>query len=57
MSEINRRTDIGCRWPDEGVYKIVKLLEIKRHSTHNFDQYFKQNRRPIINLLQVSLCS
>ena len=57
MREINRRTDIGCRWSDEGVYKIIKLLEIKRHSTHNFDQYFKQNRRPIINLLQVSLCS
>lgn len=57
MREINRRTDIGCRWSDEGVYKIIKLLEIKRHATHNFDQYFKQNRRPIINLLQVSLCS
>lgn len=57
MREINRRTDIGCRWSDEGVYKIIKLLEVKRHATHNFDQYFKQNRRPIINLLQVSLCS
>lgn len=57
MREINRRTDVGCRWSDEGVYKIIKLLEINRHATHNFDQYFKQNRRPIINLLQVSLCS
>jgi hypothetical protein len=57
MREINRRTDVGCRWSDEGVYKIIKLLEISRHATHNFDQYFKQNRRPIINLLQVSLCS
>lgn len=57
MREINRRTDVGCRWSDEGVYKIIKLLEIKRHASHNLDQYFKQNRRPIINLLQVSLCS
>lgn len=57
MREINRRTDIGCRWSDEGVYKIVKLLEVNRHAAHNLDQYFKQNRRPIINLLQVSLCS
>lgn len=57
MREINRRTDVGFRWSDEGVYKIIKLLEIKRHASHNFDQYFKQNRRPIINLLQVSLCS
>lgn len=45
MREINRRTDVGCRWSDEGVYKIIKLLEIKRHASHNFDQYFKQNRR------------
>jgi hypothetical protein len=57
MREINRRTDIGCRWSDKGVYKMIKLLQINRHATHNFDQYFKQNRRPIINLLQVSLCS
>ena len=57
MREINRRTDVGCRWSDEGVFKIIKLLEIKRHAKDNYDQYFKQNRRPIINLLQVSLCS
>ena len=29
MREINRRTDIRCSWSDEGVYKIIKLLEIK----------------------------
>ena len=57
MREINRRTDVGCRWTDKGVYKIIKLLEIKRHAKDNYDQYFKQNRRPIIDLLQVSLCS
>lgn len=57
MREINRRTDVGCRWTDEGVYKIIKLLEIKRHAKDNYEQYFKQNRRPIIDLLQVSLCS
>ena len=57
MREINRRTDVGCRWTDKGVYKIIKLLEIKRYSKDNYDQYFKQNRRPIIDLLQVSLCS
>ena len=57
MREINRRTDVGCRWTDKGVYKIIKLLEIKRHSKDNYDQYFKQNRRTIIDLLQVSLCS
>lgn len=55
--EINRRTDVGCRWSDEGVFKIIRLLEIKRHAEDNYDQYFKQNRRPIIDLLQVSLCS
>ena len=57
MREINRRTDVGCRWTDKGVYKIIKLLEIKKYSKDNYDQYFKQNRRPIIDLLQVSLCS
>ena len=57
MREINRRTDVGCRWTDEGVCKIIKLLEIKRHAKDNYDNYFKQNRRPIIDLLQVSLCS
>ena len=57
MREINRRTDVGCRWTDIGVYKIVKLLEIRRHAKDNYDMYFKQNRRPIIDLLQVSLCS
>ena len=51
MREINRRTDVGCRWTDECVCKIIKLLEIKRHAKDNYDQYFKQNRRPIINLL------
>ena len=51
MREINRRTDVGCRWTDEGICKIIKLLEIKRHAKDNYDQYFKQNRRPIINLL------
>ena len=30
MREINRRTDVGCRWTDKGVYKIIKLLEIKK---------------------------
>ena len=34
-----------------------EMREINRHATHNFDQYFKQNRRPIINSSQVSLCS
>lgn len=57
MREINRRTDVGCRWTDEGICKIIKLLEIKRHAKDNYEQYFKQNRRPIIDLLQVSLCS
>ena len=57
MREINRRTDVGCRWTDEGVCKIIKLLEIKRHAKDNYEQYFKQNRRHIIDLLQVSLCS
>lgn len=51
MREINRRIDVGCRWSDEGVFKIIKLLEIKRHTKDNYDQYFKQNRRPIIDLL------
>ena len=50
MIEINRGTD-------EGVCKIIKLLEIKRHVKDNYEQYFKQNRRPIIDLLHVSLCS
>lgn len=57
MREINRRTDIGCRWSDKGVYKLIKLLQIRRNAAHNFEYYFKQNKRPIINLLQVSLCS
>lgn len=57
MREINRRTDIGCRWSNAGVYKIIKLLEINRHATHNFNQYFKQNRKPIVNLVQASLYS
>lgn len=57
MREINRRTDVGCRWSDKGVSKIIKLLQVSKYATHNFDQYFKQNRRPIIDLLQVSLCS
>lgn len=29
MREINIRTDIGWRWTDEGVFNIIKLLEIK----------------------------
>lgn len=29
MRQINKRTDNGCRLNDEGVFKIIKLLEIK----------------------------
>ena len=36
MREINRRTDIGCKCTDEGVCKIIKLLEIKRHAKDNY---------------------
>jgi hypothetical protein len=25
--EINRRTEVGARWTDEGVERVVKLLE------------------------------
>lgn len=55
MREINRRMDVGCRWTDESALKLLKLVEIHKYASHNFDEYFKQNRRPIIDLLQVSI--
>ena len=37
MREINRRTDVGCKCTDEGVCKIIKLLEIKSHAKDNYE--------------------
>jgi len=55
MREINRRMNVGCRWVDKYAIKLLKLIEVFKYASHNFDIYFKQNRRPIINLLQVSI--
>lgn len=57
INEDKHSSNVGCRWTDKCVCKIIKLLEIKRHFKDNYDKYFKQNTSPIIDLLQVSLCS
>ena len=55
MREINIRMNVGCRWVDKYPIKLLKLIEVFKYASHNLDIYFKQNRRPIINLLQVSI--
>lgn len=56
MREINRRTDVGCRWSDEGCENLIKLIQIKKYATHCWDTYFKQNKRPVKQFSQVTLC-
>lgn len=40
MREINRRTDIVCRWSKTGVENILKILLTQKYSSHNWEKFF-----------------
>lgn len=56
MREINRRTDIGCRWSKVGVRNMLKILLIQKYSPHNWEKYFPIIRRNNINI-KATICN
>ena len=50
MREINRRTDIGCRWSEAGVENLLKIRLVQKYSPHNWKEYFPTIRRNNINI-------
>ncbi|MBS5950649.1 MAG: NAD-dependent epimerase/dehydratase family protein [Clostridium sp.] len=50
IREINRRTDISCRWSAVGVENLLKIKLVQKYSPHNWEQYFKTIRRNNINI-------
>lgn len=57
MREINRRADNGCSWTELGIQNLMKLTLIHKYSKNNWDVYFKQNKRPAMEILQATLCT
>lgn len=56
MREINRRTDIGCRWSKTGVYNILKIILVQKYSSHNWEKYFPIIRRNNVKI-EATICA
>ena len=50
MREINRRTDIGCRWSKAGVENLLKIRLVQKYSSHDWEKYFPIIRKNNINI-------
>ena len=49
MREINRRTDIGCRWSRNGVENLLKIKLVQKYAPHTWEKYFPNMRSNNIN--------
>lgn len=49
MREINRRTDIGCRWSRNGVENLLKIKLVQKYAPQTWEKYFPNMRSNNIN--------
>lgn len=56
MREINRSTDIGCRWSKKGVENLLKVKLVEKYSPHNWNKYFLPTKKKNINIV-ATICN
>lgn len=56
MREINRRTDIGCRWSKKGVENLLKIKLVEKYSHNDWEKFFPPATNNKLNL-KVTLCT
>ena len=54
MREINRRTDVGARWSEPGVDRLLRLRHSKRINPDDFDRVWSTVHRPALHLVPLN---
>lgn len=55
MREINRRTDLGCRWSKKGVENLLKIKLVEKYSSHDWKKYFPPTNKNNIDI-KATIC-
>ena len=54
MREINRRTDVGARWSEPGVDRLLRLRHSKRINPDDFDRVWSVVQKPVVQLVPLA---
>jgi hypothetical protein len=54
MREINRRTDVGARWSEPGVDRLLRLRHSKRINPDDFERVWSVVQKPVLHLVPLN---
>jgi hypothetical protein len=54
MREINRRADVGARWSESGVDRLLRLRHSKRINPDDFDRVWSAVQKPALHLVPLN---
>jgi hypothetical protein len=54
MREINRRTDVGARWSEPGVDRLLRLRHSKRINPDDFERVWSPVQKPVLHLVPLN---
>jgi len=54
MREINRRTDVGARWSESGIDRLLRLRHSKRINPDDFDRVWSAVQKPALHLVPLN---
>lgn len=54
MREINRRADVGARWSEPGIDRLLRLRHSKRINPDDFDRVWSAVQKPALHLVPLN---